>query len=190
MAKKFDQERILIAGFGGQGIIVAGKLLAAAAIRTVQNITLLAAYGAEVRGGTCNCQVMLADGEIASPNAEEFDAMLIMNQESADKYLARRAAAGMAIVNTSLCACPAGQNTICVPATETAGHLGDIRVANMIMLGAYAACRQVIPPEALEKGIETTFSRKGRAITELNLKAFRAGFELASKALQAPRATY
>ena len=95
--------RIVMAGAGGQGIIFLGKLLANAAVDAIPHVTYFPSYGAEVRGGNSHCQVILSPDEISSPVAEEFEAMILMNQQSVDKFLPCLEGKGLAVINSSLC---------------------------------------------------------------------------------------
>lgn len=170
-------ERLLIAGAGGQGILLIGRLVATVAVKDIPHITFFPAYGAEVRGGTSNCQVVLSSKEISSPVVERFDSMIIMNQASADRFLPQITENCLVIINSSLCKVPASPPTVAINATELADQLGDTRVANFIMLGAYLAGKQLVSPSNIEKGIEQVFRGKSRALIDLNIKAFRAGLK-------------
>ena len=168
------RERILIAGSGGQGIVLIGKFLATMALDRVPCITFFPAYGAEVRGGMSHCQVILASEEIPTPVAARFDSMLVMTQASAAQFLPRLEPSGLAVVNASLCqpAAAAGR-VVAVRATETAEALGDVRAANFVMLGAFLAARPLVPCAVVEDGIRTHFGQAGLA--DLNLRAFQMG---------------
>ena len=168
-------ERILVAGSGGQGIILMGKILAAVAVPTVPHVTFFPAYGAEVRGGTSNGQIVLSSEPISSPVCERFDAQLIMNQASADLFLPVLDEGGLAVLNASMCLTPETPDAVCVPASEMAQELGDIRAANFVMLGAFLARRPMVPPQDMEKQIASVFGRKGTSLIDLNTRAFRAG---------------
>jgi 2-oxoglutarate ferredoxin oxidoreductase subunit gamma len=141
-------ERLLISGSGGQGVIMAGRALAGAALNHVPHITFFPDYGAEVRGGVSKCQVVLSSEEIASPVSDIFESMILMNQESLDCFLASTPTNGLVIINTSLCRMPTGDATNCigVAATEIADRMGDTRIANFVMLGAYIRRRPFAPP--------------------------------------------
>lgn len=168
-------EQILIAGSGGQGIISLGKLLALLAVDTVPHVTFFPSYGAEVRGGTANCQVILSGNEIASPIAETFDSMMIMNQLSADRFLPQLKPHGVAVVNESLCLVPADKRLAAIRATEIANRLGNARAANFVMLGAWFRRKPLIEPGAVEQALPTFFPDAKPALLDINLKAFRAG---------------
>ena len=168
-------ERILIAGSGGQGVVSLGKLLARLAAETIQHVTFFPAYGAEVRGGTSNCQVILSANEIAAPIAETFDSMLIMNQQSAEHFLSSLDKNGLAIVNQSLCKVHADIRHILVPATEIADRLGSAKAANFVMLGAWLERKPLIPSRAVENAMASHFPDAPAALIDINIQAFRAG---------------
>ena len=170
--------RIIIAGAGGQGVVLMGKLLATVAVDSIPNVTFFPAYGAEVRGGTSNCQVILSSDRISSPVSEEFDSMVIMNQASADKFIPDSADGGMIMINSSLCNVSGGKNCIRVAATEIAVGLGSAKASNFVMLGAFVAASRLVEPEGIEEAIQSLMAEKPKAIVEINVKAFRSGLEL------------
>ena len=173
-------ERILTAGSGGQGIIFFGKTLAAIAVEKIPHVTFFPSYGAEVRGGTSNCQVVFSSDEISSPVSKKFDSMILLNQPSADKFLCRAGKDCLIIFNSSLCECkaPPGARCISVNATERANQLGNPCVANIIMLGAYLARKPLIPPDAVEQCIQQILQKKNSTLVDMNIKAFHAGLKL------------
>ncbi|MBU4198392.1 MAG: 2-oxoacid:acceptor oxidoreductase family protein [Verrucomicrobia bacterium] len=170
-------ERILIAGSGGQGILLIGKMLAQLAIGKVPYLTFFPSYGAEVRGGTSNCQVILSSHEIASPLAEEFDSLMIMNQQSAPRFLPGLSPTGLAVINQSLCRLAHDKRFIMIRATDIADHLGNARAANFVMLGAWLAHKPLIPVPDVEQWIAESFTGAKPAVIEANLKAFQAGLK-------------
>jgi len=171
-------ERILIVGSGGQGVILIGRLLATIAVRSTRHVTFFPSYGAEVRGGTSACQVILSSKEIASPLSETFDSIIVMNQSSVERFCKNVTKECLAVVNTSLCSPPRiCSNIRPVEATRLADSLGDTRVANFIMLGSFIASKPVIKPLQVEKGIRELLTGKNMALIELNIKAFRTGLQ-------------
>ncbi len=170
-------ERILIAGSGGQGVVSLGKLLARLAAGTIPHVTFFPAYGAEVRGGTSNCQVILSTNEIAAPIAETFDSNLIMNQQSAEHFMSALDTSGVAIVNQSLCKVHADSRHVLVPATEIADRLGSAKAANFVMLGAWLARKPLIPTRAVENSMASHFPDAPAALIDINIQAFRAGLD-------------
>jgi 2-oxoglutarate ferredoxin oxidoreductase subunit gamma len=170
-------ERVLIAGSGGQGVILIGKVLATVAVNEdVEHVTFFPAYGIEVRGGAAHCQVILSTDEIASPVSEVFDAMIVMNQESAAKFRPQMTAGCTVFLNRSMCPPPSVPASVVeVAASEMALQAGDARAANFIMLGAYLARRPVVTTAPVEKEIKRMFSGKDPAVAKLNIQAFRMG---------------
>ncbi|MBI2438299.1 MAG: 2-oxoacid:acceptor oxidoreductase family protein [Lentisphaerae bacterium] len=168
-------ERILIAGSGGQGIVSLGKLLAGLAAETIPYVTFFPAYGAEVRGGTSNCQIILSANEIAAPIAETFDSILVMNQQSAERFMPALAKDGLAVINQSLCDVPARGDCVPIPATEIADRLGNTKAANFVMLGAWLKRKPLITPRAVEDAITAHFRGAAPALITINIQAFRAG---------------
>lgn len=153
---------VMIAGFGGQGVLLAGKLLAHAGMLEGKHVTWFPSYGAEIRGGTANCTVIISSDEIGSPVTKHPSAMLILNEASYRKFEQGMHPGGQLFLNTSLVGDPPRRGDIVrieVRASEIAEKLGDIRIANMVMLGAFlkrtgavalssvlTALRQVLPP--------------------------------------------
>jgi 2-oxoglutarate ferredoxin oxidoreductase subunit gamma len=169
-----NMTRILMAGSGGQGIVFLGKLLANAALESAPHITFFPSYGAEVRGGDSSCQVILSPVEIASPVSREFDLMILMTPQGAEKFLSTLAPQGVAVINSSLISCPTAPNRILIQATREADRLGDQRVANLIMLGALMARQSAIRPVRIQQLLRDFLS--GNPITlARNLAAFQCG---------------
>ena len=169
--------QMIFAGSGGQGLMTIGKLYAGLAVEPCAHVTYFPSYGTEVRGGTANCQVILSDGEISSPIVIVPNILLIMNQESFDKFAPRLAEGGKIILNTSLANSNGNKNVIEVPATQIADELGDVRAANFVMLGALAKHLDVLSIEILEKSILKAM--KGRTeLVELNTKAIHRGYAI------------
>jgi 2-oxoglutarate ferredoxin oxidoreductase subunit gamma len=153
---------VMIAGFGGQGVLMTGKLLAHAGMLEGRHVTWFPSYGAEIRGGTANCTVVIADREIGSPVVPNPSAMLIFNEASLVRFERRIRPEGILSLNTSLVPARPTRpdiSTMEIRANEIAEEIGDSRVANMVMLGAFlqrtgiasleavlAALRQVLPP--------------------------------------------
>ena len=171
-------ERVLIAGSGGQGVVLIGRIVATVALPRVPHITFFPSYGAEVRGGTSHCQVVLSSDEISSPLSERFDSLILMNQASCDQFLPRIEEQGIALINTSLCRAPAKAQVVAVPATAEADRLGNVRAANFIMLGAYIARRKTADPDEVADAVAKALGKKNRELVELNVKAFRTGLTL------------
>ena len=137
-----NRESVIIAGFGGQGVLFSGKLIAQTAMHANKEVTLIPAYGAEVRGGTSNCTVIIDEQPIASPMVTTPSSLVIMNKASQAKFAHRLKPDGLLLYNSSLIDTgpdlPETATVIPIPADELAIELGNQKVANMIMLGAYA----------------------------------------------------
>jgi len=172
--------KAIFAGFGGQGILMMGYLLAYAAMREDRCVTYLPAYGAEVRGGTANCTVSIGDEDIASPIASTPDYLVLMNAPSLDRFQNSLRKGGGCLLNTSLIHQKATRQDIQVyevPASEMAEELGDIRAANMVMLGALLKVAELVSPDALLASVERTFGKKA-GVLETNREAFWKGFHV------------
>lgn len=171
------QERIVIAGSGGQGIVLIGRLLADMALPYAAHITFFPAYGAEVRGGLSNCQLVFSDTEIASPVGRVFDSMILMNAAGAERYRAALRPDGLAVYDADLCASLSAGDGIGIGATRMADGMGDRRAANFILLGAWMAARRLFPIDRLEIEVAAAFAGKPDAVRALNVAAFHAGFQ-------------
>ena len=165
-------ERVLISGSGGQGVLLIGKLTARVASDLFPNVTLVPGYGAEVRGGTSNCHLIVSRTFIAGPIPEKYDSMLLMSQAGTDTFLDRLDKGGIAWINASLCKAPESRHYRLIPATEMAKHIGSIKAANFVMLGAWLAHRNLIPPALIEQEIQRQFPG---AQGQHNVQAFHAG---------------
>ncbi len=177
------RERVIVAGFGGQGVIFLGKLLAQTAMEQGLNVTYFPAYGPEVRGGRANCHVIVASNEIFSPVVASPDSLLVMNQPSWDYYAPRLKDGGLAVVNSSLVRAEPPKRSHAffpIPATETAAALGEVRAANMVILGAYNHIKKIVPLEALLAGLRLALGKRKADLLEINAEALRRGIELVS----------
>jgi 2-oxoglutarate ferredoxin oxidoreductase subunit gamma len=172
--------RIVIAGFGGQGVVLTGNLIARAALMEGKNVTGMVAYGAEMRGGTAFAAVIVSNDEIACPFVETPDAAIVLNQPSLDKFEPQLSAGGLLLVNTSLVKRgPKREDVdrVFVPATEIAQGLGQLKVANLAALGAFVRHTDLVRPESVRRAVTDLFSEKNPALVEINLAAFEAGLE-------------
>ena len=140
------QKEILIAGFGGQGVLFAGQVIAYAAMDSGKEVTWIPSYGPEMRGGTANCIVIVADGKISSPIVTSFDTVIALNQPSLDKFEPSVTVGGLIVANQSMMnrAVKRGDlKVVTIPATEIAHGLGNVRVANSVILGALIAATAI-----------------------------------------------
>lgn len=173
-------ERIIIAGAGGQGIMLLGKILAEAAMREAKQVTWLPSYGPEVRGGTANCTVVISDTEISSPHVEKADTLIIMNSPSWQRFKDRVKPGGLVIINTSLVKAALEENSRLVkhPFTDMAARLGNIKVANMLVLGRFIAEKKIVKLKTVFEAIEAAASCGRGHLIEINKKALEEGVGL------------
>ncbi len=174
------QNETIIAGFGGQGVLFTGKVMAYAAMEEDLKVTGFPSYGPEMRGGTANCTVVISDEEIGSPQVRQPRAIIVMNLPSLDKYEEKVAPDGYLVINTSLVNRKAKRKDIHVieiPGTELAEEIGDKRLANSIMLGALTAKAKFLKMKSVEKGLEKSLKGKKKTLLEINKEALRKGAE-------------
>ncbi len=175
---------VILAGFGGQGILMIGNLLAVAGLRQGLRVTYFPSYGVEMRGGTANCTVTLSAREIGSPVTQSPLGLIAMNEPSAVKFGPRVRPGGVAVVNASLISAGAlareDIRVLRVPCNEMALQLGDGRLASMIALGAYVGSTQVVDFPRLEEALPEVLPEKHHKLIPLNLRALEAGSRLAT----------
>jgi len=176
-------QKIRCAGFGGQGIVMMGRLIAYSAMLEDKHTTFFPQYGAAMRGGTANCSVIVADGEIAAPTVEEPDVVLIMNGPSLDKFEDTVKPGGWIFYNTSLIDREVKRddvNVFKVAANEIADEVGSAKAANMVMLGAFVQKLGTIGLDTLStKSLDAQMHGKSEQVMELNRKALKRGASLA-----------
>lgn len=173
-----EEKRILLAGFGGQGIVFMGKLLAQAAMKEGKNVTWLPSYGAEVRGGTAHSMVVISDEEIASPYVAEPDLCAVMNKPSLERFGAAVKKSGTLFVNSSFCGGDIkikDVKIIKIPATHLANKIGDERVANMVFLGAVAAASGICDLKNIISSLDDLTPLHRKNLIPLNEKALKEG---------------
>ncbi len=172
---------VMIAGFGGQGVLVAGKLLAYAGMLEGKHVTWFPSYGAEIRGGTANCTVIIASEEIGSPVVQHPSAMLIFNEASFKKFETRIKQGGHLFLNTSLVQAPSTRFDITrieVRANDIAEELGDIRVSNMVMLGAFLRITGVVALDSVLSALKQVLPARRHSLIPLNENALKRGAEV------------
>ena len=181
------QIEILLAGFGGQGIMFAGQVLSYAAMDTGKQVTWIPSYGPEMRGGTANCTVVIADEEIGSPLVQNPPAALIMNLPSLDKYEPLMRKGGKLVVNSSMVDRPVKRSDITavfIPANDIAEEIGDKRLANMVAVGALlASAIPVLSIKDLEVALNAHMPGRHKHLLPKNVEALKRGQEYAKKEL-------
>ncbi len=170
---------IVLAGFGGQGILTAGKILIDVAAKEGKNVSWTSSYGAEMRGGTASCSIVISDEEIGSPYPTKLDMLVAMNEPSYDKFIGDMRDGGYVIVNKSLMSerqYPKNVHVYEVDATNIANRLNNGRAANLVMLGAMMKATKLIEPEKFGKGLNYYFAKKGRSVPS-NIECYEKGVD-------------
>jgi 2-oxoglutarate ferredoxin oxidoreductase subunit gamma len=179
-------EDVILAGFGGQGIMFIGKLLTYGSMKEGRNVTWIPSYGPEMRGGTANCTVVISDEEIGSPVITSPHSLIVMNNPSMDAFEPRLKDGGVLVVNSSLVTHKARRKDLTVvdvPANEAASKLGDKRVANMVMLGAYIAYTKTVSKEGILQGLANLLGEEKKQLFEVNKRALEKGMEYGTSRL-------
>jgi 2-oxoglutarate ferredoxin oxidoreductase subunit gamma len=180
------QQDIIFSGFGGQGALFAGQLLAYAAMDAGKHVTWIPSYGPEIRGGTAHCVVIISDEEIGSPLVRNPANVVALNNPSVEKYEPLLAANGNLIYNSSLTSHVITRRNIYalpIPASDIAAELGHAQLLNMIMLGALIDRTEVLPLEAIDQALNDHIPAHRRELLELNKLALRRGIEIAHAVL-------
>jgi 2-oxoglutarate ferredoxin oxidoreductase subunit gamma len=180
-------EEVIIAGFGGQGVILAGRILAQTAMNAGKEVTFMPSYGAEMRGGTANSMVVIADDPIASPLVSSPDCLIAMNKASLNKFAPSIKTGGLLIMNSSLINSKPDINKsidiLAVPADEIAIELGSQKSANMVVLGAYLQSRNLFSVDAAVKSLPDVLAERYYKTIPLNTEALRRGAEFARNSI-------
>jgi len=173
-------EKILIAGFGGQGILLLGKALAYTGMLEGNNVTWIPSYGPEMRGGTANCSVIISPQEIGAPVVDIPDVLIAMNRPSLERFEKQVKRDGVIIYNNSLIEITPAREDIKiypVPATEIAVEIGNTKLANMVMMGAYIGIRKNLSKATLFSSFKKIISERNWKFIPMNEKAVEAGIQ-------------
>ncbi len=174
------QNDVIMAGFGGQGILLIGKMLAYAGMREGKEVSWLPSYGPEMRGGTANCTVVISDRPVGSPVIQSPRAVVAMNLPSLDKFESDVRPGGLLLVNTSLIERKPTRTDVTVievPANQIANELGNRRGANMVALGAYLGATDAVSVDEIIEVIRETFAAKP-GVVDININALHRGHEI------------
>ena len=178
------KEDIIVAGFGGQGILFLGKLLTWAGVIENKIVTCIPSYGAEMRGGTANCHVVISDKEISSPIVENPSILIVLNTQSLDKFEEKVLKGGRIIVNSSLIDKKVKNKNAkvwYVPGNEIAEKIGSSLYTNMVILGAASFYTGIVKPESLISSLPHMLKGKKEKLIPFNKKALETGYEFAKK---------
>jgi 2-oxoglutarate ferredoxin oxidoreductase subunit gamma len=177
-------EEIIIAGFGGQGVLSMGKILAYSGIMEDKEVTWFPSYGPEMRGGTANVTVIISDNRISSPVLHEYDTAIILNQQSMDKFEKTVKPGGILLFDPNGITHPPTRTDIeiyRVEGTRTAVEMGNPKVFNMIVVGSYLKVRPVVSLANVQKGLEKSLPLRYHKLIPLNLEAIKKGEEIVEK---------
>jgi 2-oxoglutarate ferredoxin oxidoreductase subunit gamma len=175
------QEEMIFSGFGGQGALFAGMVLAYAGMDSGKNVTWIPSYGPEMRGGTAHVTVIISDEEIGSPVIRHPSAAMILNNPSMEKYEPLVKGRGVLVYNSSLITATPARSDICyvpVRANDIASELGNVRMANMVALGALMAETGILPLETVGQALRDHLPESKRNMLEPNLQALQRGASL------------
>jgi 2-oxoglutarate ferredoxin oxidoreductase subunit gamma len=178
-------EEIIIAGFGGQGVLSMGKILAYSGIMQEQEVSWMPSYGPEMRGGTANVTVILSDIRISSPILQEFDTAIILNQQSLDKFENNVKAGGVLIYDPNgITRHPARKDIKIykIEAAEEAARMQSAKTFNMIVLGAYLKIKPIVKMENVVKGLEKSLPERHHHLIPMNVDAIKRGIEMVKEA--------
>lgn len=182
------EERITIAGFGGQGVMAIGQLLTYAGMIENKEVSWLPSYGPEMRGGTANCSVVIASQDVGSPVVTDATSAIVMNKPSLDKFESTIVKGGKLFINSSLIERKAERDDIDVyyiPANKIADELGNMRVANMVILGAYLRATNVVSIDSILEGFTKVFGEKKANLIPINKQALEKGAEIIEEQMTA-----
>jgi 2-oxoglutarate ferredoxin oxidoreductase subunit gamma len=183
------QQEFVFSGFGGQGVMFIGQLLAYAAMDNGKEVTWIPSYGPEMRGGTANCTVVVSNKPIGSPITSQPKIGIIFNRPSFVKYEAIIKPGGLLVVNSSLIPDAETEREditlINIPATDIAYELGNARLTNIIMIGAALTVQPVLPVDAIRQALSGHIPSHRRNMLDVNYKALAKGAEFASAQVSA-----
>jgi 2-oxoglutarate ferredoxin oxidoreductase subunit gamma len=179
---------LLIAGFGGQGVLSMGMTLAYAGMEAGKQISWMPSYGPEMRGGTANCIVIVSDGRISSPIITRFDSVIVLNQPSMEKFEQAVKPGGLLMYESTNILTPPTRTDVRalpIPASEEASKLQNMRIMNMIVLGAFLGVTHVVELDAVMQALRKVLPERYHKLLPLNEQALRRGMELCAQAVPA-----
>jgi 2-oxoglutarate ferredoxin oxidoreductase subunit gamma len=177
-------EEIIIAGFGGQGVLSMGKILAYSGLMQGQEVSWMPSYGPEMRGGTSNVTVVISDDRISSPILTKYDSAIVLNQPSMDKFEAKVKSGGTLLYDPNGITNPPTRkdiNIYRIAATAGAAELGNPKTFNMIVLGGYLEIKPVVKLENVMAGLKKSLPERHHKLLPLNEKAIKYGFSIVEK---------
>ncbi len=178
--EKMSEKNFIIAGFGGQGVLLAGEVLANAFMLAGKHVTWYPSYGAEMRGGTVNCEIVMNDEEVSEVNKSDTDFLIALNQASFDRFLSKIKKGGWMIANSTLIKeikTRTDINYLFAPITKLAEDLGNVKMANILALGILAKAGKIISLEHLNHALDNVIPPHRKNLLPLNIKALKIGYE-------------
>lgn len=178
------KEELIIAGFGGQGVLSLGKILAYSAVLEGKEVTWFPSYGPEMRGGTANVTVIIDDKKISSPVVHEFDTAILLNQQSIDKFSSAVKPGGVIIYDPNGVTHPPQREDVDIyeiAAAEKAIEMGSSRLFNMLLLGAYLKVKPIIDIEGVDKGLQRSLPERVHHTIPANKAAIKMGMDIVNK---------
>ena len=179
-----QSQEIIIAGFGGQGVLSMGQIIAYSAMKEGKEVSWMPAYGPEMRGGTANCIVIVSPVKVSSPIVTMFDSGIVLNQPSLDKFADNIKAGGLLVCEESAIINPCVRTDIdvlMIPASETANNMGKKQIANMIILGAFLERRPIVSVVNVLQALREVLPARHHHLIPLNEEALHAGQRMASE---------
>ncbi len=180
------QQEVIISGFGGQGALFSGQLLAHAAMASGNEVTWIPSYGPEMRGGKARCTVVVSDeGKIGSPLVRQPSGAIVLNLPSMEAFASAVKTDGVLVVNSSLVPLKSERTDIRIvylPATDIAIEMGDVRMANVLLLGALVEATGIVSLDAVAKALEDNLPARHRKVLPLNYEALKRGAAAATEA--------
>jgi 2-oxoglutarate ferredoxin oxidoreductase subunit gamma len=180
-------EEIIIAGFGGQGVLSLGKILAYSGIMQDQEVSWFPSYGPEMRGGTANVTVILSDDRISSPILNEYDTAIILNQQSMDKFEEQIKPGGTLLFDPNGIINPPKRtdiNIYKIEGTKLASDMGNPKIFNMLIMGAFLEIKPLVKIENIKKGLEKSLPERHHKLIPLNIEAIEKGIESVETVLE------
>ena len=174
------EKNYIIAGFGGQGVLFAGKIIANAFMLAGKNVTWYPCYGAEMRGGTVNCEIVVSDDEVSSVHKQKADCIIALNQLSFDRFITTVRTGGRLICNSSLVEESRPREDIdytFIPMTDKAIEFGNNKLANMVALGVLSNYESALNLEILQKAVDMVLPEKRKHLLSTNVDAMKIGMD-------------
>lgn len=174
-------EELIVAGFGGQGVLSLGMTLAYSGMVEDKHVTWFPSYGPEMRGGTANCTVIVSDNKVSSPIINSYDTAIVLNQPSMEKFESKVKPGGMLLYESNAVLNPSTRDDIdiyAIPAAIAAGEIGNTKTMNMIILGAYLSKKPIVSIKSIMEGLSKVLPERNHHLLPINEKALKQGMKI------------